>query len=378
MKIMFLLRFFPIYGGGEDVTLRLSEGFLQQGYEVYIGYLWDKGWEKIELNNRIKCIKLSDEECVNGEGIKKSSYREISNKLEDVIENEHISCIINQWLPPKMVFKANKGRVKIVTCRHAAIYINSFKWNAMRKLCGGLFDILLRYYYRDNLIYSDKWILLSKVFQEQVSKIYNGKYDEKIGYINNPCKYDAVKKIDIEKKEKQILFVGRLYDAKRVDMLIDIWQKVLECNIAQGWKFIIVGDGVDRNKLENYVCDKSITNVKFEGYCDPREYYEKSSIYVTASETEGYPMSIIEAMAFGCVPVVMNTYESLAEIINDQIGFAINDDSVKDFVEAIIILMSDNVKRQHMAEQCINKADNYNLKYIVEQWQREFNKMEID
>ena len=66
MKIMFLLRFFPIYGGGEDVTLRLSEGFLQQGYEVFVGYLWDKGWEKIEINNRIKCIKLTDVECVNG------------------------------------------------------------------------------------------------------------------------------------------------------------------------------------------------------------------------------------------------------------------------------------------------------------------------
>ena len=36
MKILFLLRFFPVYGGGETVTIKLANKLVEHGYDVGI------------------------------------------------------------------------------------------------------------------------------------------------------------------------------------------------------------------------------------------------------------------------------------------------------------------------------------------------------
>ena len=88
----------------------------------------------------------------------------------------------------------------------------------------------------------------------------------------------------------RVLFVGRLSRAKNVDVLLDA---------LGGLPCTIVGDGPERAALE-----ARAAQAVFAGAMDFERvlcFYETHDILVLASETEGWPKAIVEAMAFGLV-----------------------------------------------------------------------------
>lgn len=92
----------------------------------------------------------------------------------------------------------------------------------------------------------------------------------------------------------RVLFVGRLSRAKNVDVLLDALNGLL-CTV--------VGDGPERAALEARAVRLGEGAV-FAGAVDFDRvlgFYESHDILVLASETEGWPKAIVEAMAFGLV-----------------------------------------------------------------------------
>jgi glycosyltransferase involved in cell wall biosynthesis len=88
----------------------------------------------------------------------------------------------------------------------------------------------------------------------------------------------------------RVLFVGRLSRAKNVDVLLDA---------LNGLPCTIVGDGPERAALE-----VRAPQAIFAGAVDFDRvlgFYETHDVLVLASETEGWPKAIVEAMAFGLV-----------------------------------------------------------------------------
>jgi glycosyltransferase involved in cell wall biosynthesis len=63
-----------------------------------------------------------------------------------------------------------------------------------------------------------------------------------------------------------------------------------------------------------------LKRVNFEGYRNPQPFYKRASIFVMTSANEGFPMTLIEAQQNGCVPVVMNSFSALREIIQNNIN----------------------------------------------------------
>ncbi|MFL6200245.1 MAG: glycosyltransferase family 4 protein [Thermoanaerobaculia bacterium] len=88
----------------------------------------------------------------------------------------------------------------------------------------------------------------------------------------------------------RVLFVGRLSRAKNVDVLLDA---------LGGLPCTIVGDGPERAALESRAPQAAFAGaVDFDRVLG---FYETHDILVLASETEGWPKAIVEAMAFGLV-----------------------------------------------------------------------------
>lgn len=88
----------------------------------------------------------------------------------------------------------------------------------------------------------------------------------------------------------RVLFVGRLSRAKNVDVLLDA---------LNGLPCTVVGDGPERAALE-----ARSPGTVFAGAMDfdrVLDFYESHDVLVLASETEGWPKAIVEAMAFGLV-----------------------------------------------------------------------------
>ena len=66
------------------------------------------------------------------------------------------------------------------------------------------------------------------------------------------------------------------------------------------------------------------------------------------SDYEGWGMTITEAQQCGCVPVALNTYASLSDLITDGVdGYIVN--SVNEMQKIVANLISDETRRKKNA-----------------------------
>ena len=141
-----------------------------------------------------------------------------------------------------------------------------------------------------------------KVDEKKISVIPNGVDDGFFLTKANRIKNDPIK----------ILFVGRLTVEKNVPMIIEAVAKAT-CSL----QLDIVGDGAMLIDLMNQT--KSIKNQKiiFHGQQSPEqlvEFYRQADALVLASDYEGQPGVIMEAMASG-TPVIGTDVTGIREII---------------------------------------------------------------
>ena len=65
---------------------------------------------------------------------------------------------------------------------------------------------------------------------------------------------------------------------------------------------ILVGDGRDGKMLRELAGELGLERVSFEGMqTDVRPYYAEASVLCLTSETEGWPLTLTEGQANGCI-----------------------------------------------------------------------------
>jgi glycosyltransferase involved in cell wall biosynthesis len=96
----------------------------------------------------------------------------------------------------------------------------------------------------------------------------------------------------------KVMFTGRLHPQKNLDVLFDVWPDVVKSVPAI---LMLVGDGVDRQRLENKAKELGIAgSVHFTGAVDdPAEFLRAADLFVLPSVAEGMSNSLLEAMASG-------------------------------------------------------------------------------
>lgn len=205
--------------------------------------------------------------------------------------------------------------------------------------------------------------LLSESYKERLEE-YCDLPDNYFMSIPNPNTYENIE--IIPHKEPILLFVGRLDNrSKKLFTLIDIWYRL--CKLYPQWKLIIVGDGPDKDVLINKA--KDISNIEFKGYQDPREYYEKASIFCMTSIFEGFPMCLTEAMQFGCVPIAFDSFSAVYDIIKPgETGELVKSFDKKEYVGKLIHLIDDETYRKKLSKNAFQYVKRYDIANILPKW----------
>ncbi|WP_146417852.1 glycosyltransferase family 4 protein [Haloarcula hispanica] len=138
-----------------------------------------------------------------------------------------------------------------------------------------------------------------------------------------------------------IVFVGRLVDGKRPQDVLAAFDTVRErCPDAS---LFFCGDGPLRDSLESTVADEGLTDaVEFLGrvpYQKMPSVFRAADLFVLPSRTEGFPRTVIEALACE-TPVVASDLEQTSKIVN-QTGETVQVGNVEGFATAISDLLSD-------------------------------------
>ena len=119
-----------------------------------------------------------------------------------------------------------------------------------------------------------------------------------------------------------------------------------------------------------------IKHIIFEGFKNPRKYYNYASIFMMTSAFEGFGMTLVEAQQYAIVPMAMDTYSSLHDIIkNEYNGIIVSDNDIKGYVEKLKKLMADKEYRKRLAMNGLESCKKFAVEFIANQWENLFTKL---
>ena len=137
--------------------------------------------------------------------------------------------------------------------------------------------------------------LQSDILKKQIKHCYNkdiATYTIPVGYL------EELKGKDLERDLTKLVTVSRLSSEKNLDILVEALSKVKE----DGFDFTldIYGEGSERIKLESLIKSKGLEGYIFlKGHVDVSCIYKDYSCYVSASQGEGFGLSLMEAVGSG-------------------------------------------------------------------------------
>lgn len=125
-----------------------------------------------------------------------------------------------------------------------------------------------------------------------------------------------------ENKTENLFFSNRiLTENYNIGKVIRFFSKIAAAD--PGARLIISNDGSMRKELEQLVKDLGMeNNITFKGFVSLEEqssYYEKSQFFISIPESDATSVSLLEAMAYGCIPVVSDIPAN-HEWIRDQVN----------------------------------------------------------
>jgi glycosyltransferase involved in cell wall biosynthesis len=192
--------------------------------------------------------------------------------------------------------------------------------------------------------------------------IPNGVNLHHFGFAHGDQRERSRSRLGLDPNEIIILCVTRLVPRKRVDVLLDALALVSKQRAS--CKCIIVGTGPLENELRTRSKELGLsTLVHFVGFAeDVRPYLEAADVYVSASEREGLPLSLTEAMAYGLPAIVTDISGHNEAVLHRHNGLLVRPGSVEDLAEAIRYLVLHEEERRRMATHSRRRAEElYNM-----------------
>lgn len=373
-------------GGTERITTTVSEGLKKAGHKCFLLYFRDieSDSTKTDFEKRIRINKINTK-----------TKPQIKNFL---IEND-IDTLIIQGLfemtaeMKNLVSEIDKKKISIIfvhhfnpgaeesflTFRKTVKSLKESPNNKFKNLTKTIlypiaklkYHLKLRYHYKQTYLNADKVVLLSERFIDPYIRYAQLTNKDKFHIIHNALSFNSFFDIaDYNSKKKEIVIISRLEEKpKRIGLALRIWKKIEALPMLEDWSLIIVGKGSDEAKYKQYVKNHNLQRVFFEGRKEPQSYYQKASIFMMTSSSEGWGLTLTEAQQYGVVPIAFDSYASLHDIIQDgENGFIIPNNNISEYVEKLKFLIINHDMRKEMASLCIESSKRFSQENILQEW----------
>jgi glycosyltransferase involved in cell wall biosynthesis len=171
--------------------------------------------------------------------------------------------------------------------------------------------------------------------------------------------------------ENIALSIGRFTDVKQQILLLQIWNSLVNHRNILNWKLHIVGEGELFHKFKEYI---RVNNLQDFVYLLPPKqeveyYYKLASIFLLSSKSEGFGMVLLEAISFGLPCISFDCPSGPRDIIhNNENGFLIPQDNVRDFEDSLINLIFNPDLIKEMSEKSFNISKNWDDDKLLIEW----------
>ncbi len=348
-----------VSGGGERLVVDLSNELIDQGHEVHLCNLFDinkkkeYSFFKNELNPKIKLHSLNK---VKGYDITQIFKLIIFiKKLKPDVVHSHLS-VINYIFLAVVFFNKKKfvhtlhSDARKLNKNKIEYYISRFTYNRknMNPVC--ISEESLNSY--TNLYNTNK-----------KNMIYNGRISP------FPTLYFEDVKEFIQKfrtdNNNIFLHVGRISNEKNQLNLI---KGFIDYNSKD--YLIIIGDG--DTSLKKTLMEISNDNIIFLGRKNNViDYMMNADFFILPSIFEGMPITVIESLSVGCIPICSPVGGMLNMINHSNNGFLTDGTKSEDISKALTYVtdFSDSKKRNEIKNEAVNTyKSNYNIIVVARQY----------
>lgn len=240
-----------------------------------------------------------------------------------------------------------------------------------------------RFFYGSNQSIKNKILhRLNSIIERRFERIVVLNEDEKSFYAGSnvtvipnptqPSEYTA------DPTSKRILAAGRISPVKNFGDLVESFAKTAK--EIPGWELHFFGEdylGVQA-KLQSRIDELGLSHcIKFMGVThDLKKEMQMYSIYAMTSDTECFPMVLLESLSVGLPMVSYNSPTGPKHIVTDgEDGIMVPYKNLDIFTEKLKLLMSNETLRKKMGENAKENAKRFEISKVMHQWKELFYKL---
>ena len=221
-----------------------------------------------------------------------------------------------------------------------------------------------RYIFRFVPKYAENVIAVSETGKKWISKTFRIPKDD-IDVIYNG--YDSKEiKNSFSKKENMVVWAAKWIEVKDPSTTLRAYKKIAQD--YPDWKFILIGEGKALKKYKNLPENVEIIP-EFVKQEDLFRLLKKSKIYINSSLSEGLALGILEASAFGNIPVLSNapSNKEIAKTLKTE-KYIFKRGNAADLFRKLNVAIEDSKNKSMHKEIAILTKDNFSNKSMVNKY----------
>jgi len=352
-------------GGAERFVVDLSNELSENGdNEIVLLTVDDDSVTKnshylSDVSPEVKYINLH----VNNGGLSLKSFIRVYKKIKELQPDiVHVHC--NLLLVMLSAF-----------CYRKCIYVHTLHSLAEVCLKYKFLKYIYKYFYKNNLVYA---ITISKACQESYEKMY--RLNNSTCILNGRSRPFISNKLEDVRMElssykqspnsKIFVHVARCNPLKNQKLLFDTFSRL--SSIHKECLLIVIGSGFEGSDFQKY---QKCSNIYILGEKkNIGDYLSCADFFILSSIYEGLPLSLLEAMSLGVIPVSTPVGGIPDVIIDGKNGFLSFSCNNEDFYDAIVRALSsvDCINRENLKEEYEQK---YSMSSCSKKYIQEYNRL---
>ena len=364
-RLLFLIHSLPM-GGAQRVAVTLANHWVNKGYAVAVATLSSKASDFYALDPRIERIALD---------MAKPSRHPMAAVLNNVRTLRAVRHLLKQWQPQVAIALMTSANVylalagwglpgqKIGSERiHPPMLPLGRIWNMLRRLAYGRLDHLVA------------------LTAPSAAWLRDHTRAKRVTVIGNPISWPIPVQLPVRDPNalltmgRQRLFaVGRLVEQKGFDLLIEAFARLAPAFPA--WDLVIVGEGPLRGLLEAQLARLGLQDRVFlvGSVGNIGAWYMACDLYVMSSRYEGFPNTLVEALACGLPAVSFDCETGPSDIIRPEVdGLLVPPGDVSALVSCLALVMTDQGLRERFALRAVEARERFSVDGIAGQWENLF------
>ena len=297
------------YGGVERVVLNLAGGFVRSGYGVHLVVASAEGPMKREVPPGVELLDLGGKRVLASiPGLSRYLRRVRPRALFSAKTHANVVAITANRLAGTPALQ--------IACEHSRHQLenpSSLRDRFALRLASRLYPRV------DRIVAVAEEIAvacsrLAGVSSEDIAVIPNPVVDPDMASRMN----EAANAPWLAEEDNTILSVGRLVPEKDFATLIEAFARVRSSARA---RLLILGEGRERDHLEELACRLGVADwVQLPGYVhNPLPIMRRADLFVMSSESEGFPVVLVEALFCGCPVVATRCSRAVEEVLQDGV-----------------------------------------------------------